>query len=356
MKNNIISIDFCVDKVIAIDLVSDYTINELKIIDNCNGYKDLSEENIEGIFSELYENTGEVEAVCAIPAYFNVLQCKMINDIAKRFGISIKRLINKTTAVALGYEYYLKQRQNKYEDKTIAVCSFDNGFLEIAFVDIGDGVIEILSVDWDNTFDKENIDIDKFNYLWNKIITEYNQRLTADKRMIKINNIDHVLLSCNNKYLPVLQPMVFELFKSYPVDFINNEYMSAYGASIQGGILCGDIKESLLLDVITMSLGIGTTDGSMRKLIQNNTTIPTRKSLLLSSNKDLKYAKNIFVFQGENNISVQNHFLGSINIENLFPVSTNDIPIEITIDVDANCMICVTVKNLENGNGCKLRI
>lgn len=173
--------------------------------------------------------------------------------------------------------------------------------------------------------------------------------LTADQ-------IDEVVLVGGSTRIPMVQEMVKKLFGKEPHKGVNPDEVVAVGASIQGGILKGDVKDVLLLDVTPLSLGIETLGGVSTKLIERNTTIPTRKSQIFSTAADGQTAVSIHVLQGERELASQNRTLGNFNLEGIAPAPRGVPQIEVTFDIDANGIVHVSAKDLGTGKEQKIRI
>jgi molecular chaperone DnaK len=174
-------------------------------------------------------------------------------------------------------------------------------------------------------------------------------QLTADQ-------IDEVILVGGSTRIPAVQQIVKELFKKEPNRGVNPDEAVAIGAAIQGGILGGDVKDVLLLDVTPLSLGIETLGSVMTRLIPRNTTIPTRKSQIFSTAADGQTAVSIHVLQGEREMANQNRTLGRFDLVGIPPAPRGVPQIEVTFDIDANGIVHVSAKDLGTGKEQKIRI
>ena len=173
---------------------------------------------------------------------------------------------------------------------------------------------------------------------------------------LSASDIDEVVLVGGSTRIPMVQEAVKKLFGKEPHKGVNPDEVVAVGASIQGGILKGDVKDVLLLDVTPLSLGIETLGGVTTKLIERNTTIPTRNSQIFSTASDGQTAVSIHVLQGERELASQNRTLGMFNLEGIAPAPRGVPQIEVTFDIDANGIVHVSAKDLGTGKEQKIRI
>ena len=365
--------------------------------------------------AENYLGEPVTEAVITVPAYFNDAQRQATKDAGKIAGLDVKRIINEPTAAALAYGL-----DNEKEQK-IMVYDLGGGTFDVSIIEIGDGVIEVLSTNGDTHLGGDDFDQKIIDWMLAEFKNQEGIDLSGDKMAMQrlkeaaekakkelssatttninlpfitataegpkhfdmnltrakfeelvhdliertaipvqnamkdaglnYNDIAKVLLVGGSTRVPAVQEKVKQLTGKEPNKSLNPDECVALGASIQGGKLAGDAGagDILLLDVTPLSLSIETMGGVATRLIERNTTIPTKKSQVFSTAADNQTAVDINVLQGERQFAKDNKSLGQFRLDGIPPAMRGVPQIEVTFDIDANGIVNVSAKDLGTG-------
>ena len=359
------------------------------------------------------------EAVITVPAYFNDAQRQATKDAGRIAGLDVKRIINEPTAAAFAYGVDKVQGESKIAVYDFGGGTFDISILDIGDgvfevkatngdTHLGGDDLDQAIMTWlaDN-FKKENgVDLladtmakqrlkeeaekakcalsSATSYDINLPFITMNQSgplhltatltrpiletLTMDlvnrtaepcrKCMsdAELSTVDEVVLVGGQTRMPLLQEKAKSLFGKEPHKGVNPDEVVAMGAAIQGGILKGEVKDVLLLDVTPLTLGIETLGGVLTPLIERNTTIPTKKSQVFSTAADNQPAVTIAIFQGDRKMARDNKALGNFNLDGIPPAPRGVPQIEVTFDIDANGILNVSAKDKGTGKEQKITI
>jgi len=370
--------------------------------------------------AEAYLGEKVTKAVITVPAYFNDSQRQATKDAGQIAGLEVMRIINEPTAAALAYGLDKKKNETiavyDFGGGTfdISILEVGDGVVEVKSTNgdthLGGDNIDQRIIDWlVQEFKKETgVDVSKDQMalqrlkeaaekakieLSNTLETEINLPfLTADasgpKHMnVKLTRarleqmvtdildraigpckqaiadagvtpqqIDEVVLVGGSTRMPKVQQQVRDLFGKEPNKSVNPDEVVAVGAAVQGGVLGGEVKDVLLLDVTPLSLGIETLGGVFTRLIERNTTIPTRKSEIFSTASDSQTSVEIKVYQGERAMAADNKMLGVFQLVGIPPAPRGIPQVEVTFDIDANGILNVTAKDKATNNEQKITI
>ena len=390
---------------------------KVQIDDKAYSPQEISAMILQKLKSDAENYLGEkvTEAVITVPAYFNDAQRQATKDAGKIAGLDVKRIINEPTAAALSYGL------DNEEEQKIMVYDLGGGTFDVSIIEIGDGVIEVLSTAGDNKLGGDDFDNVITQYMLDEFKKQEGVDLSTDKMAMQrlkeaaekakkelssatttninlpfitataegpkhfdmnltrakfdeltahlvertagpvnsalndagmtASELSKVLLVGGSTRIPAVQDKVQQLTGKEPFKGINPDECVAIGASVQGGKLAGDAGagDILLLDVTPLSLSIETMGGVATRLIERNTTIPTKKSQIFSTAEDNQSAVDINVVQGERQFAKDNKSLGRFRLDGIAPARRGVPQIEVTFDIDANGIVNVSAKDLGTG-------
>ena len=297
--------------------------------------------------AEDYLGQEVTEAVITVPAYFNDSQRQATKEAGEIAGLTVRRIVNEPTAAALAYGL---DKSNK--DMKIVVFDCGGGTHDVSVLPY------IMPVNGVPAHLVKTLTRAKFEQLIDDLI----QRTIAPCRTalqnagLSTSDIDEIILVGGSTRIPAIQEAVQKFFGKAPSKGVNPDEVVAVGAAIQGGVLTGDVKDVLLLDVTPLSLGIETMGGVMTKMIEANTTIPTKKTETFTTAVDNQPSVEIKVLQGERPMAAQNKQIGIFHLDGIMPARRGEPQIEVTFDIDANGILNVSAKDKATGKEQKIRI
>jgi molecular chaperone DnaK len=370
--------------------------------------------------AEAFLGESVTQAVITVPAYFNDAQRQATKDAGKIAGLEVLRIINEPTAAALAYGLDRKESGLivVYDlgggTFDVSVLEVGDGVFEVKSTngdtflggeDFDHSIIDFLADEFKKSdgvdLRNDKLALQRLKEAAEKAKIELSSSLQTDVNLpfitadasgpkhmnvkltranleklvsklvqrtlkpcqaalkdagVNASEIDEVILVGGMTRMPKIIETVSEFFGTEPHRGVNPDEVVASGAAIQAGVLTGDVKDVLLLDVTPLSLGIETLGGVFTRLIDRNTTIPTKKSQVFSTADDNQSAVTISVYQGEREMATDNKHLGQFNLEGISPAARGVPQIEVTFDIDANGIVKVSAKDKATGKEQEIRI
>ena len=370
--------------------------------------------------AEAYLGGSVTEAVITVPAYFNDAQRQATKDAGKIAGLEVRRIINEPTAGALAYGLDKKHDETiaVYDfgggTYDISVLDVGEGIVEVKATngdthlggdDLDQRVMEWIIAEFKKTegidLSKDRMALQRLKEAAEKAKIELSSVLETDINLpfitadqsgpkhlamkltrakleqlvddllqrtlgpmkqalkdagVQAGDIDEVVLVGGSTRMPKAQQIVRDMFGKEPHKGVNPDEVVAVGAAVQGGVLSGDVKDVVLLDVTPLSLGVETQGGLMTVIIPRNTTIPTRKSEIFSTAADNQTSVEVHVLQGERPLAKDNRTLGRFNLVGIPPAPRGVPQIEVTFDIDSNGIVTVSAKDQATGKEQKITV